>query len=48
MALSSKKGLGPTDISGMFESDKYVELVGTNSSTFSNTNNAVTLTQACL
>jgi hypothetical protein len=27
MALSSKKGLGLIDISGMFESDEFVEMV---------------------
>jgi len=27
MALSSKKGLGLTDISGMVESDEFVEMV---------------------
>jgi len=27
MALSSKKGLGLIDISGMVESDEYVEMV---------------------
>jgi hypothetical protein len=27
MALSSKKSLGLTDISGMFESDEFVEMV---------------------
>ena len=47
MALSSKKGLGLTDISGMFESDEFVEMVLIINSTFLNKNNTVKLTESC-